>query len=273
LSSNSTTSLVRVAESNKNGLRWFQLYVTKDRDFTKQLTKMAENTGYTALVLTVDAPILGNRIRDSRIKFSIPNDVSFEIIEEGRPKDNNNYSKSKESNSYIFNYFKSNIDDSLDWNIISWLKSITKLDIILKGVHRVDDALIAAEKGVKGIIVSNHGGRQLDTVLSTIEMLFPISNALKNFPNVDLYVDGGIRRGSDVFKALALGAKAVFIGRPILWGLAVGGEQGIKKVYEILIKELILCMRLSGCISVSDIKNLDALSCLKHFTMMFANCL
>ena len=130
------------------------------------------------------------------------------------------------------------------------------MKIVLKGVHRADDAIKAAQAGVEGIIVSNHGGRQMDSAPSGIKMLIPIVKALKEkglYDKMEVYVDGGIRRGADIFKALALGAKAVFIGRPALWGLAVGGKEGIEKVFELLKRELINTMMLAGCKSIKDI--------------------
>ena len=253
LSSLSSTLLEDVAVSNKNGLRWYQLYVVKNREFTYNLIKRAENNGYKAILLTVDAPILGSRERDQRVKFNIPDGISYENLKNLVVKDRNQNSNIKDSSSQLFNFFKDNMDPSITWDIIKWIKSITPLPLILKGVHRPDDALFAAEMGVNGIVISNHGGRQLDTVLSGVEMLVPIAKALKSYKNIEIYVDGGIRRGVDIFKCLALGAKAVFLGRPILWGLVCGGEEGVKKVVDMIYNEFVICMKLSGCRTINEI--------------------
>ncbi|XP_075240891.1 2-Hydroxyacid oxidase 1-like isoform X3 [Convolutriloba macropyga] len=141
---------------------------------------------------------------------------------------------------------------SLTWNYISWLRSHTKMKIVLKGIHSPEDAKLAVQAGVDGIWVSNHGGRQLDSVPATIEMLPDIVRAVKG-SNVEVFVDGGIRTGTDVLKALALGANAVFIGRPVLWGLACGGEEGVSKTLQTLNNELKLAMALSGCRTLKDI--------------------
>jgi len=235
LSTHSSCTPSEVAAANKNGLRWYQLYLNKNRDISKKVILKLEELGYSAIVLTVDAPVAGYRERDHRAR----------IGEE----------ELSDSASIIanFGFFKNIQDSSFEWEIIDWLKSITKLEIYIKGIHRVDDALIAREKGVKGIFVGNHGGRQLDTVPSALEMLIPIAKACKDFKDFDIFLDGGIRRGVDVFKALAFGAKAVFIGRPLLWGLACGGEQGVKRVFEILMSEFITCMKLCGVNKLEEI--------------------
>jgi len=254
LSTLSSVKLEDVAESNKTGLRWFQLYVLKDREFTANIIKRAQKSGFKAIVLTVDAPILGSRERDQRVKFSLPKEISYENLTQ-TVLDSKQITQEeiKHSSSQIFNLFLDKMDPSLNWEVIKWIRSITTLPLILKGVHRADDAVLAAEMGVNGIIVSNHGGRQLDTVLSGVELLIPIAQALKKYRNIEIYVDGGIRRGTDVFKCLALGAKAVFLGRPILYGLACEGENGVRRVIEIIYKELVICMKLCGCRKVSEI--------------------
>jgi isopentenyl diphosphate isomerase/L-lactate dehydrogenase-like FMN-dependent dehydrogenase len=258
LSSLSTTSMEDVAKANGDGLRWFQLYVMKDRAQTIHVIKLAEQNGYSGIVITVDAPILGPRERDFMVKFKVPPHIRYENLEytlkhQSEAKtDVQKILQDTGAKSEIFEFFGRNIDASLTWDIITWLKQNTKLKIILKGVHRVDDALTAEAMGVDAIIVSNHGARQLDTVPSTLEMLRPICKALKG-KKMEVYVDGGFRRGGDVFKALALGARAVFIARPILWGLVADGQKGVKKVLELLKNEFILTMKLSGCKNVSEI--------------------
>jgi isopentenyl diphosphate isomerase/L-lactate dehydrogenase-like FMN-dependent dehydrogenase len=258
LSSLSSSSMEEVAKVNGEGLRWFQLYVMKDRSQTIQVLKLAEQNGYAGVVITVDAPILGPRERDFQVKFKVPAGIKYENLEytmknqSEAKKDVQKILKDTGANSEIFEFFGRNIDASLTWEMITWLKSNTRLKIILKGVHRVDDALTAEKLGVDAIIVSNHGARQLDTVPSTIEMLRPICIALKS-KQMEVYVDGGFRRGSDVFKALALGAKAVFLGRPVLWGLVSDGQKGVKKVLDLIKNELVITMKLSGCSKVSEI--------------------
>ena len=262
LSSLSSTSMEDVAKANGDGLRWFQLYVMKDRNQTIEIIRLAEKNGFSGIVLTVDAPVLGTRERDFKTQFKVPPNISYPNLEYTL-KNRNQVNKDMQkvlnetgAKSEIFTFFARNIDSSLTWNIIDWLRQNTKLHIILKGVHRVDDALIAQEKGVDAIIVSNHGARQLDTVPSTIEMLYPICQELKKISNnkMEVYVDGGFTRGSDVFKALALGAKAIFLGRPVLWGLVSDGKNGVRKVLDLIKNEFLLTMKLSGCKNVEMIK-------------------
>jgi isopentenyl diphosphate isomerase/L-lactate dehydrogenase-like FMN-dependent dehydrogenase len=261
LSSLSSTSMEEVAKANGNGLRWFQLYVMKDRRQTIDLIRLAEKNGFSGIVLTVDAPVLGSRERDFKVNFKVPAHISYPNLEltlKNKNQVEQDLQKVIEetgSKSDIFSFFARNIDSSLTWDIIDWLKENTKLHIILKGVHRVDDALMAQKKGVSAIIVSNHGARQLDSVPSTIEMLYPICKQLKQITNnkMEVYVDGGFSRGGDVFKALALGAKAVFLGRPVLWGLVADGKNGVRKVLDLLKNEFLLTMKLSGCKTVDEI--------------------
>lgn len=261
LSGLSSRSMKDVAEVSGDHPRWFQLYVLKNEKLTLEVINSAERNGYTGLVLTVDAPILGFRERDFQVKFRVPSGIKYENLQFSIPKPNKadkdvekilNESKSK---SEIFEFFAKNMDSTMTWDIIRWLRLNTKLKIILKGIHRVDDALIAQKHGVDAIIVSNHGARQLDGVPSGIEMLYPISKALKKIPDnkMELYVDGGIRRGTDVFKAIALGANAVFLGRPIIWGLACDGEKGVSKVLDLIKNELMVAMKLSGVTSIKEI--------------------
>lgn len=268
LSSLSSTSLEEVAKANENGIRWFQLYAMKDRSLTQKVIIEAEKNGFSAIILTVDAPIMGYRDRDFQVKFSKPERIVYQIQQkyfQGNETEPNRSSSVGQNNiqdtkSDIFNYFKNNIDSSLDWNIISWLRDQTKLPIIIKGVLNCEDALLAAENEVDGIIISNHGGRQLDSVPSTIEVLGPIVSSLQDFykknqnkKRLEVYLDGGIRRGTDIFKALALGAKAVFLGRPVVWGLAAGGTHGLDKTIDILKNELTVTMKLTGCVKTKEI--------------------
>jgi len=160
-----------------------------------------------------------------------------------------------DDNDFPKNYNDITFDASLSWKDLDWIRSITSLPLILKGIIHPDDAREAVRHGVQGIVVSNHGGRQLDTCQNTIDALPDIIDAVRNEKHqIDVYVDGGVRRGTDILKAIALGAKAVLIGRSVLWGLAVDGEQGVKNVLGILKKEFRLAMMLCGCQTVDDIR-------------------
>lgn len=246
LSTLSTCSLEEVA-SAAGGPLWFQLYIYKDRGVTRALVERAAAAGCRALVLTADAPLLGRRLADVRNRFHLPEGLSVRNLDaagRGRLPD-------RAEGSGLAAYFASLLDPSLTWRDVEWLRSITGLPLLIKGVLRADDAVRAAESGAAGVIVSNHGGRQLDTAPATIAVLAEIAEALDG--RVAVLVDGGIRRGTDVVKALALGAKAVLVGRPVLWGLAAGGERGVARVLALLREELDLAMALCGCRSVAEL--------------------
>jgi isopentenyl diphosphate isomerase/L-lactate dehydrogenase-like FMN-dependent dehydrogenase len=240
----STVSTAPLEEVASSGARlWFQLYVMKDRDLTAELVKRAHAAGYGALVLTVDAPILGRRFRDDRNRFSLPPGIGMANLEGmGLPES---------EGSRLFAFFVERHDASLTWDDVAWLDSLTPLPLVLKGIVRDDDAWRAVEAGAAAIVVSNHGGRQLDGAPATIDVLSEVIEAVEG--RAEVLVDGGIRRGSDAMKALALGARAVLVGRPYLWGLAVDGEAGVRRVMELLRDDLALAMALCGCPSVSDI--------------------
>jgi len=245
LSTLSTTSVERVVEA-AGGAVWFQLYVYKDRAVTEALVHRIEAAGCSALVLTATAPVLGRRERDVRNSFALPPGLSAVNLTsdlQGVPE--------MLGESGLAAYFASLIDPGLTWRDVEWLRSLTKLPILIKGIVRPDDAVLAVEAGAAGIIVSNHGGRQLDTAPATISVLAPIVRAVEG--RAEVLVDGGIRRGTDVLKALALGARAVLVGRPVLWGLATGGERGVAAVLEILRRELDVTMALCGCRSLAEI--------------------
>ena len=262
LSSLSTTSVDEVAlaaqqqqQLQEESLLWFQLYILKDRKFTSDLVRRVEKAGYKALVVTVDAPRLGNREPDKQNKFSLPSGLKLQILN----AELNTVDEKKQSlvtkESALNDYFASNLDASLTWKDIDWLKSITSLPIVLKGILTEEDARLAVQHGVAGIVVSTHGARQVDTSVTSIEALPEVVAAVKSLnPLVEVYMDGGVRRGTDVLKALALGARAVFVGRPILWGLAVNGEEGVRHVLQILKRELELAMVLCGCNCLGDVK-------------------
>jgi 4-hydroxymandelate oxidase len=234
LSSLSNTPLEEVTEGG--GRRWFQLYVFKDRGLTRELVQRAEAAGYEAIVLTADAPVLGRRERDMRNAFALPDHLTIACVDDAVA--------AEAGESGLAAYFASQIDPSLDWGDLEWLVDSSALPVVVKGVHRADDAGRALESGAEGLIVSNHGARQLDTVPATIELLPPIAEAVGD--QVEVLVDGGIRRGTDVVKALCLGARGVLVGRPILWGLAVGGEQGVRRTLDMLRRELSEAMALCG---------------------------
>ncbi|MEO9029906.1 MAG: alpha-hydroxy acid oxidase [Ktedonobacteraceae bacterium] len=217
-SSSSTRSLEEIAQA-ASGPLWFQLYVF-NRQNARELVQRAAAAGYRALVLTVDSPRWGHKERAIRSGFQIPTKAN--VSDQAAAKD----------------------AIAITWDDVDWLRSLSPLPILLKGILTAEDALLAVEHGVDGMIVSNHGGRQLDGVLAGIEALPEVVEAVSS--RCEVYVDGGIRRGTDILKALALGARAVLVGRPILWGLAVEGRSGARQVLEILRAELDLAMALAG---------------------------
>jgi len=242
----SNTSIEDIA-ATATGPLWFQLYIYKDRDATRDLVARVEAAGCRAIVLTVDAPILGPRERDVRNRFALPQGLSVEnLVGAGQGT-----VAGQESGSGLATYINTFIDPSISWRDVEWLRSITKLPVIIKGIVRADDARRAVEAGASGIVVSNHGGRQLDALPATVDALPYVAVAAG--ARAEVYVDGGIRRGLDVVKAIALGARAVLIGRPVLWGLAAGGEEGVARVLEILRREIDNTMGLCGCPKVDHI--------------------
>jgi len=251
LSSWATTSLEEVNEAAPDGLRWFQLYIYNDRVTTQNLVKRAEAAGYKAIVLTVDTPILGRREADVKNGFALPPHLQLANFTSSVLSKGVVGGQGKESG--LAAYVAGQIDKSLQWKDIAWLKSLTKLPIIVKGIHTAEDAELAIQHGVNAIWVSNHGARQLDGVLAAIDILPEVIQAAKG--RVEVYVDGGIRRGTSVFKALAIGAKAVFVGRPVLWGLAAHGESGVSSVLRLLNQEFTTTMALTGCKSIPEISS------------------
>lgn len=229
---------------------WFQLYVYRDRKATEGLVRRAEAAGCKALVLTVDAPLLGRRERDVRNRFRLPPGLSVANMLPVGYGDIPGVS----ADSGLAAYVSALLDPGISWKDVGWLRSITRLPVLVKGIVRPDDAVRAAEEGAAGIVVSNHGGRQLDTSPATVDVLPDIADALASRGHsIEVLVDGGVRRGTDVIKALALGAKAVLVGRPILWGLAAEGEAGVAYVLRLFREELDLAMALAGTPAVSDI--------------------
>jgi 4-hydroxymandelate oxidase len=252
LSTLATTTLEEVATAydakrGEAGGRWFQLYVYRDRGVTRTLVERAEAAGYDALVLTVDTPYLGRRLRDVRNGFALPEGLAVaNLVGHGKGALGESV-----GDSGLAAYVTAMLDPSLTWRDVEWLRSITALPVIIKGVLRDDDARHAVANGASAVIVSNHGGRQLDGAVCTASALPEVVDAVGDA--VEVYVDGGIRRGSDVLRALALGARAVLVGRPVLWGLACDGESGVGAALEMLRTELDLSMALAGCASAGAV--------------------
>lgn len=237
-----TVSLEDVAAAAPGAPRWFQLYIRRDRAFTEELVARAAAAGYSAIVLTVDVPVLGRRWRDERNDFSLPDGMLMANIGSAPPK---------VEGSGLAAYAASEFDPSLEFDDITWLREISDLPVIVKGVIRGDDAALAVDAGASGIVVSNHGARQLDTVVATADALRDVAESVAG--RAEVYVDGGIRRGTDVLKAIAMGARAVLVGRPILWGLACGGADGVTAVLTELIEEFVRALMLCGAAQPDDI--------------------
>jgi (S)-2-hydroxy-acid oxidase len=229
------------------GPLWFQLYVYRDRDVTRDLVRRAAAAGYHALVLTVDTPRLGRRERDVRNRFTLPANVTIRNLERYGTPDALRWAASSSFTEYVHKL----LDDSLTWESVDWLRTITTLPILIKGVLTAEDARLCVEHGVAGVIVSNHGGRQLDGAIATMDALPEVVKEVAG--RVPVLLDGGVRRGTDVFKALAVGASAVLIGRAYLWGLTTDGEAGVRKVLEIFRTEIELAMALAGCRAIGAI--------------------
>ena len=210
-----STSSIEDVMSEATGLVWFQLYVYKDRDATLSLVQRAEAAGCKAIALTVDAQVWGRRERDIKNRFRLPKDLSIKNL---MPTGKEQFPK-EQAGSGLAAYVTWQFDQTLCWKDVEWLCAKAKVPVLLKGVLHPEDARLAIDHGAAGVIVSNHGARQLDTVPATIEALPEIVEAVDG--KIEVLVDGGIRRGTDVVKAIALGAKAVGVGRPIIWGLAV----------------------------------------------------
>jgi 4-hydroxymandelate oxidase len=233
LSTISSVALEDVSAAAPDAPHWFQLYAPADRNACQALIERAAAAGYSAVVVTVDLPMPGNRERDRRSGFEI--DLGTHLPPE-QPVD-------PETGIVIL--------PTLDWDELAWLRSVCPIPLLVKGVLRADDAVRAVDAGCEGIWVSNHGGRQLDTSVAPADALPEIAGAVGQ--RTLLIVDGGVRRGIDVLKGIALGADLVAIGRPALWGLAVDGADGVQRVLELLRDELSLAMAVTGCRSVEEI--------------------
>ena len=244
VSSSASNSVEEIAQVSK-GPKWYQLYVPKDRTVAKKLVQRVERAGYQAIIVTVD---LGEwKDADRRNRFMLPKEMLVKHLQDTGFQQVSN----KMSYEDVIAFNAQAWDVSLSWDFFKWLRSITDLPVLLKGVLRKDDAEKAVSMGLDGIIVSNHGGRRLDGMPASIDMLPEIAETVGD--RAEIYMDGGIRRGTDVLKALALGAKAVLIGRPYAWGLGADGEAGVRKVIELLRAELLNAMIAGGCAKVSDV--------------------
>jgi 4-hydroxymandelate oxidase len=243
ISTFTTTSIDEIARNTQRPI-WFQLYVQRDRAFTKDMVQRAVASGCRALCLTVDTPVLGCRY--SQQSFGLPKNLEcmhLRGLGQGTPLPGHTAQHSR-----IYDML---FDPSFNWSDLEWLRSVAGVPVILKGVLSAEDGKRAAERGADGVIVSNHGGRNLDTVPATIDALPRVVEAVAG--RIPVMLDSGIRRGTDVLAALALGAKAVFIGRPYVYGLAAGGAQGVERVINILRDELERAMALTGRRSIAEI--------------------
>jgi isopentenyl diphosphate isomerase/L-lactate dehydrogenase-like FMN-dependent dehydrogenase len=237
LSTLATSSPADVAAAAPDARRWFQLYIFRDRGVTRALIEQAEDAGFEAIALTVDVPRLGRRERDLRTGFVIPAEVTVPSFATAAGK------ATAGTPADMFSL----MDPAVTWDDLEELVSDCNLPVLVKGIVTAEDATLAVEHGAAGVVVSNHGGRQLDGALATIDALPEIADAVEG--RIEVLVDGGIRRGADVVKALALGARAVLAGRAPLWGLAARGEQGAREVLELLREEIELAMILTGAAS------------------------
>ena len=231
----------QVAEAVPGGRRWFQLYCFEEEAVTRALIEEAVGCGYEAIVVTVDAPRGGNRERDLRSGFAIPEEIGVPSVEAALGS----------GRAVTIEETFGLMDAALSWDYLGELAAECSVPVLVKGVVTAEDAAPAVEHGAAGIVVSNHGGRQLDRCLATAEALPEVVDAVQG--RVPVLVDGGIRRGVDVAIALALGADAVLVGRPALWGLAAGGEAGARRVLELLRDELELTLALCGCASPAEL--------------------
>jgi 4-hydroxymandelate oxidase len=238
-----STGAAAVAEALPGGQRWFQLYAFTDRGVTRELVRDAAAHGYEALVVTVDRPVLGLRERERRTR----------VVEApaSPPGGSPAAAASDSAQGTPWADYSAVIDADLRWSDIERFVSESSLPVLVKGILTAEDAELAIAHGAAGVIVSNHGGRQLDTVMSGADALPPIAAAVAG--RIDVLVDGGIRRGTDVVKALALGADAVLVGRPLTWGLALEGAHGAQRVLEILKAEVVNALVLTGCPRAADL--------------------
>jgi 4-hydroxymandelate oxidase len=240
-------SLEEIAEA-ATGPLWLQLYWLRQRAVLADLITRAEAAGYRAIVLTVDTPRVGRRLRDMRNGFAVPAGVTPASID---PAVMASAARGRPGESAIERHSRERFDPSLCWDDLAWLRERTSLPLVVKGLLTAEDARLAVERGVDAVVVSNHGGRQLDGAVASLDALPEVVDAVAG--RCPVLLDGGVRTGSDVAKAVALGARAVLVGRPVLWGLAVAGADGAREVLELLVAELEDAMVLSGRPRVDDL--------------------
>jgi isopentenyl diphosphate isomerase/L-lactate dehydrogenase-like FMN-dependent dehydrogenase len=239
LSTISSVGPAELAAAAPHGRRWFQLYWSRNRDFTRDLLAAVAEAGFEAVVITVDLPAPGYRERDLRAGFELPAGFVLPNFPE------------ELSGGYFHTTLGELVDPTVTWADLDWLRANCDLPVLIKGLLTAEDAELACEHGAAGIVVSNHGGRQLDGVAGTLDALPEVVDAVGG--RAEVLLDGGIRRGTDVVKAMALGARAVLVGRAVLWGLAVGGEEGVRQVLELLRAEVALALMLLGCPSPDSV--------------------
>jgi 4-hydroxymandelate oxidase len=244
----SNRSMEAIAAASGAGPRWFQLYVYRDRGITRELVERAAAAGYSALCLTVDTPYGGHRERDRRNSLRMPAHLELGNFPQSHTDAHHHGGG---SGSSLSAYIHTMWDPNLTWADVEWLQSISPMPVIVKGILAPDDAVKSLDHGAAAVIVSNHGGRQLDTAPAPITTLRAVVDAVDG--RAEVLIDGGVRRGTDVFKALAIGARAVLVGRPVLWGLTLDGTDGVRSVLQHVRGELDLAMALSGCASIADI--------------------
>ena len=267
LSTLSTRSIEEVA-SVSGGDLWFQVYVWRDRELVAEMLDRASVAGYTTIVITVDTAVLGRRERDVRRGFSLPPKIGLDTIIDGivHPRWTWDFIRAEPiafanvagksvgdggDPVSLADYVNSQFDPSLSWSDIGWFRERWAGNIVIKGIQTVDDALIAADEGIDAIALSNHGGRQLDGAPASIELVAPVADAVGD--RIEIICDGGIRRGSDIVKAVALGATACMAGRPYLYGLGAGGERGVDHALDLLERGFRRTMSLNGCASVDEL--------------------
>jgi L-lactate dehydrogenase (cytochrome) len=268
LSTLSSLSIEDVAEASP-GPRWFQLYVLTDRGLVDELLGRAAAAGYTALALTVDVAVAGVRERDVRNGFSVPPRITLRTLGQGiahprwssgfvaRPRITPGNVSVAGDAARLATYVNRNFDPTVTWDYLAELRERWDGPLLVKGIMRSDDAVRCVEHGVDGIVVSNHGGRQLDGAAATIDALPAIADAVGD--RAELILDSGVRRGTDIVKSLALGARAVMVGRALMYGLGAAGEAGARRAFEILAAELKIALALAGYPRVDELGR-DAVS-------------
>jgi isopentenyl diphosphate isomerase/L-lactate dehydrogenase-like FMN-dependent dehydrogenase len=235
LSTAATATPADIARAAPAVTRWFQFYWPPDRSLARELVARAADAGFGAVVLTVDLPLVGRRERDLRTRFAIPEQVRVPVYDAWD-------ARGGATGAELLDRL---VDPALTWRDLEWLRSLTDLPLVIKGILTAEDAVLALEHGADAIVVSNHGGRQLDGVAASLDALPEVVEAAGD--RCEVLLDGGVRRGIDALKALALGARAVLVGRPALWGLAADGADGVQRVLELLRAEVELGLTLLGC--------------------------